>query len=146
MASLRRVLTPASVAVIGASRRPGSVGRAILQNITADNFPGPVYAVNPGVAELDGVISVPSAAALPGEVDLAVVAVPADAVPGVAERCGQRGVKALVVITAGLDGAARMELLGVCRRHGMRLVGPASFGVAKPVLTVNVGRSAAAGA
>ena len=56
VASLRRVLTPASVAVIGASRRPGSVGRAILQNITAGNFPGPVYAVNPGVAELDGVI------------------------------------------------------------------------------------------
>ena len=137
VASLRRVLTPASVAVIGASRRPGSVGRTILQNITAGNFPGPVYAVNPGVAELDGVISVPSAAALPGEVDLAVVAVPADAVPGVAERCGQRGVKALVVITAGLDGAARMELLGICRRHGMRLVGPASFGVANTSMSLD---------
>ena len=55
VASLRHVLTPASVAVIGASQRPGSVGRAILQNATAGNFPGPVYAVNPGVAELDGV-------------------------------------------------------------------------------------------
>ena len=137
VASLRRVLTPASVAVIGASRRPGSAGRTILQNITAGNFPGPVYAVNPGVAELDGVISVPSAAALPWEVDLAVVAVPADAVPGIAERCGQRGVKALVVITAGLDGAARMELLGICRRHGMRLVGPASFGVANTTMSLD---------
>ena len=132
VASLRHVLTPASVAVIGASRRPGSVGRAILQNIVTGGFSGPVYAVNPGVAELDGVRCVPSAAALPEQVDLAVIAAPAAAVPGIAEECGQRGVKALVVITAGLDGAARAELLGICRRHGMRLVGPACFGVANP--------------
>jgi acyl-CoA synthetase (NDP forming) len=131
------VLTPASVAVIGASQRPSSVGRAILQNITAGNFPGPVYAVNPGVAELDGVPCVPSAAALPGEVDLAVIAAPAAAVPGIAEQCGRRGVRALVVITAGLDGAARMELLGICRRHGMRMVGPASFGVANTSMSLD---------
>ncbi len=90
VASLRHVLTPASVAVIGASQRPGSVRRAILQNVTAGNFPGPVYAVNPGVAELDGVPCVPSAAALPEQVDLAVVAAPAAAVPGIAEQCGRR--------------------------------------------------------
>jgi len=137
VASLRHVLTPASVAVIGASQRPGSVGRAILQNITAGNFPGPVYAVNPGVAELDGVPCVASPAALPGEVDLAVIAAPAAAVPGIAEQCGRRGVRALVVITAGLDGAARMELLGICRRHGMRLVGPASFGVANTSMSLD---------
>ena len=137
VASLRHVLTPASVAVIGASQRPGSVGRAILQNATAGNFPGPVYAVNPGVAELDGVPCVPSAAALPEQVDLAVIAAPAAAVPGIAEQCGQRGVRALVVITAGLDGAARMELLGICRRHGMRLVGPASFGVANTSMSLD---------
>jgi acyl-CoA synthetase (NDP forming)/GNAT superfamily N-acetyltransferase len=137
VASLRHVLTPASVAVIGASQRPSSVGRAILQNITAGNFPGPVYAVNPGVAELDGVPCVPSAAALPGEVDLAVIAAPAAAVPGIAEQCGRRGVRALVVITAGLDGAARMELLGICRRHGMRMVGPASFGVANTSMSLD---------
>ena len=137
VASLRHVLTPASVAVIGASQRPGSVGRAILQNITAGNFPGPVYAVNPGVAELDGVPCVASPAALPGEVDLAVIAAPAAAVPGIAEQCGRRGVRALVVITAGLDGAARMELLGICRRHGMRMVGPASFGVANTSMSLD---------
>ena len=137
VASLRHILTPASVAVIGASRRPGSVGRAILQNITTGNFPGPVYAVNPGVAELDGVPCVPSAAALPGGVDLAVITALAAAVPGIAEQCGQRGVRALAVITAGLDGAARMELLGICRRHGMRLVGPASFGVANTSIALD---------
>ena len=130
VASLRRVLAPASVAVIGASRRPGSVGRAILHNIVTGGFSGPVYAVNPAVTELDGVPCVPSAAALPEDVDLAVITTPAAAVVGIAEECGQRGVKALVVLAAGLNGADRMELLGICRRHGMRMVGPASLGVA----------------
>ena len=132
VASMRHVLRPASVAVIGASRRPGSVGRVILQNIITGGFAGPVYPVNPHAAELDGIACVASAAALPGQVDLAVIAVPAGAVLGVAEDCGRRGVRALVVIAAGLSGPARAELLGICRRHGMRMVGPASFGVANP--------------
>ncbi len=130
VASLRHVLAPASVAVIGASRRSGSVGRVILRSIVTGGFPGPVYAVNPAAAELDGVPCLPSAAALPGDVDLAVIATPAAAVTGIAAECGQRGVKALVVLAAGLDGAGRAELLGICRRYGMRMVGPASFGVA----------------
>jgi len=137
VASLRHVLTPASVAVIGASRRPGSVGRAILQNIVDYGFPGRVYAVNPSAAELDGVPSVPSATALPEQVDLAVIATPTAAVLGVAEDCGRRGVKALVVTTSGLDRAARAELLGICRRHGMRLVGPTCFGVANTAISLD---------
>ena len=80
VASMRPVLTPASVTVIGASRRPGSVGRVILQNIITGGFPGPVYPVNPHAAELDGIRCLPSAAALPDHVDLAVIAVPAGAV------------------------------------------------------------------
>ena len=137
VASLRHVLTPASIAVIGASRRRGSVGRAILQNIIHAGFPGAVYAVNPGAAELDGVPCVPSAAALPEQVDLAVTATPTAAVIGIAEDCGRRGVKALVVTTSGLDRAARAELLGICRRHGMRLVGPACFGVANTAISLD---------
>ena len=130
VASLRHALVPASVAVIGASRRPGSVGRVILHNLLDGGFSGPVYPVNPGAAELDGIPCLPSAAALPDQVDLAVIAAPAAAVLGIAEDCGRRGVKALVVLAAGLSGPARTELLGICRRHGMRMVGPASFGVA----------------
>ena len=132
VASMRPVLMPASVAVIGASRRPESVGRVILRNIIDGGFPGPVYPVNPGAAELDGIPCLPSAAALPDQVDLAVIAAPAEAVLDVAEDCGRRGVGALVVIAAGLSGPARAELLGICRRHGMRMVGPACFGVANP--------------
>ena len=137
VASLRHVLTPASVAVIGADRGPGSVGRAILGNILTGGFAGPVYAVGPGAAELDGVPCAPSVAALPEQVDLAVIAVPALAVPGAAEQCGRRGVKAVVVAVPGLDGAARAELLGICRRHGMRLVGPTSFGVANTAISLD---------
>jgi acyl-CoA synthetase (NDP forming)/GNAT superfamily N-acetyltransferase len=132
VASLRHLLRPASVAVIGASRRRGSVGQAILRNIVTGGFSGPVHVVHPGVAELEGIPCVPSVAALPGEVDLAVIATPAAAVLGVAGQCGRRGVKALVVIAAGLSLADRTALLGICRRHGMRMAGPASFGVATP--------------
>ena len=103
-----------------------------MQNIITGGFGGPVYPVNPHAAELDGIGCLPSAAALPDHTDLAVIAVPAGAVLGVAEDCGRRGVRALVVIAAGLSGPARAELLGICRRHSMRMVGPASFGVANP--------------
>jgi acyl-CoA synthetase (NDP forming)/GNAT superfamily N-acetyltransferase len=137
VASLRHVLAPASVAVIGAGRRPGSVGRAILRNIATGGFAGAVYAVNPGGGEREGIPCLPSAAALPEPVDLAVIAVPAAAVLGVAEECGRRGVSALVVLAAGLGVAERAELLGICRRHGMRMVGPASFGVGNPGLSLD---------
>ena len=142
VASLRHVLAPASVAVTGAGRRPGSAGRAILRSIVTGGFPGPVYAVNPAAAELDGVPCLPSAAALPGDVDLAVIATPAAAVTGIAEECGQRGVKALVVLAGGLDLAARTDLLGICRRYGMRMVGPASLGVASTSIGLNAMYSA----
>jgi acyl-CoA synthetase (NDP forming)/GNAT superfamily N-acetyltransferase len=132
VASLRPVLAAESVAVVGASRRPESVGRAILRNIVTGGYGGRVYAVNPHADELEGVSCVSSPADLPGEVDLAVIAVPAAAVPDVAEECGKSGIRSLVVITAGLDAAARAALLACCRRHGMRLVGPNCFGVAVP--------------
>jgi len=137
VASMRPILVPGSVAVIGASRRPGSIGRVILQNVITGGFAGHVYPVNPHVTKLAGIPCLPSASALPGNVDLAVIATPAGAVLGVAEECGQRGVKGLVVIAAGLSGPDRAELLGICRHHGMRIVGPASFGVANPGISLN---------
>jgi acyl-CoA synthetase (NDP forming)/GNAT superfamily N-acetyltransferase len=131
-ASLRHVFAAESVAVVGASRRPGSVGRAILHNLVTGGYTGQVYAVNPHARELEGVPCLPSPAALPGPVDVAVVVVPRPVVLDVAEECGKRGVKALVVITSGLDRADKTSLLACCRRHGMRLIGPNCFGVAVP--------------
>jgi acyl-CoA synthetase (NDP forming)/RimJ/RimL family protein N-acetyltransferase len=131
-ASLRHVLTPESVVVIGASRRKGTVGRAILDNIRAGGYAGRLYTVNQRARQIGGERCLSSVLDLPEAVDLAVIAVPAATVLEVAERCGQRGVRSLVVITAGLDTAACADLLAVCRRHGMRLVGPDCFGVAVP--------------
>ena len=133
VASLRPLLQPRSVAVVGASRRRGSMGWAILRNIITGGFTGPVYAVNPHAQarEIEGVPCVASVEDLPGQVDLAVIAVPPSAVPEVAEQCGRSGVRGLVVISSS-RGAAGAELLAVCRRYGMRLLGPNCFGVIVP--------------
>ena len=136
VASLQFLLAPRSVAVIGASRHPGTVGRAILHNIVAGGFAGPVYAVNPRARHMEGVPCVASVADLPGAVDLAVIAVPAAAVAAVATACGRRGVRALTVITSGL-GPAGADLLAACRRYGMRLVGPNCLGTIVPGAGLN---------
>jgi acyl-CoA synthetase (NDP forming)/GNAT superfamily N-acetyltransferase len=132
VASLRHVFAPESVVVIGASRRRGTVGRAILDNIRAGGYAGRLYTVNPRARQIGGERCLASVRDLPEPADLAVIAVPAAAVLDTAEQCGQRGVRSLVVITSGLDTAACADLLAVCRRHGMRLVGPDCFGVAVP--------------
>ena len=133
-ASLRHVLAPESVAVIGASRRRGTVGRAILDNIRAGRYAGRLYTVNPRARQIGGERCLSSVLDLPEAVDMAVIAVPAASVLDIAEQCGRRGVRSLVVITSGLDTAACADLLAVCRRHGMRLVGPDCFGVAVPAI------------
>ncbi len=135
VASLRRILRPASVAVIGASRHP-TVGRAILHNIVTGGFAGNVYAVNPRGKSMEGLACLASVDDLPEPVDLAVIAVPPAAVAEAAAACGRKGVRALVVITAGL-GTAGADLLATCRRYGMRLVGPNCFGVAVPQSGLN---------
>ena len=132
VASLAPLLSPASVAVVGVSRKEGSVGRTILRNIRDAGFAGPAYAVNPNADEIDGMRCVHSVAALPEPVDLAVIAVPPAAVAAAAQECGERGIKALVVITAGLAATQEAEILAICRHHGMRLAGPNCFGVAVP--------------
>ena len=131
VASLRPLLQPRSVAVVGASRRRATVGRAILHNIVTAGFTGPVYAVNPHARAMEGVPCVASVDDLPGPVDLAVIAVPPPAVPEVAEQCGRHGIRGLIVISESRD-AAGAELKAVCRRYGMRLVGPSCFGVIMP--------------
>jgi acyl-CoA synthetase (NDP forming)/GNAT superfamily N-acetyltransferase len=132
VASLRHLLAPESVVVVGASRRRDAVGRVILENIRGGGYAGRLYTVNPRARQIDGERCLDSVLDLPEPADLAVIAVPAPAVLDVAEQCGQRGVRSLVVVTSGLDAAACADLLAVCRRHGMRLVGPNCFGVAVP--------------
>ena len=131
VASLHPLLQPRSVVVVGPSRRRGTVGRAILRNIVTCGFTGPVHAVNPHARTVEGVPCVVSVDDLPEQVDLAVIAVPPPTVPEVAAQCGRNGIRALVVITSGL-GAAGADLLAICRRYGMRLVGPNCYGIIAP--------------
>ncbi len=131
VASLRHLFEPASVAVVGAGRRRGSVGREILHNIVAGGFAGRVYPINLHGGSIEGITALTSPLELPDDVDVAVIAVPSAEVPESADQCGRRGVRALIVITAGL-GERGAELVAICRRYGMRLVGPNCFGLAVP--------------
>ena len=135
-ASLRHLLEPASAAVIGASRRPGRVGHAILRNLARD-FDGRLYVVNPNAESVLGVRCVATVADLPEPVDLAVIAVPPANVVEVATQCGRRGVRSVAVVTAGIEPAVGAALLTACREHGVRLLGPNSFGVAVPARRLN---------
>ena len=132
VASLRPVFAPRSVVVVGASRRQGTVGRAVLDNIRTCGYAGRLFAVNPNARQLGGVPCFPDVASLPETPDLALIAVPPAAVAGVAEACGGRGVRGLVVFTTGIGTAESAGLLAICRRHGMRLIGPNCFGIAVP--------------
>ena len=146
VASLRPVFAPRSVAVIGASRHPGTVGRSVLGNIRTAGFAGRLYAVNPNVdppGDIDGIPCFPDVASLPDPPDLALLAVPPDAVVDTAEACGRRGVRGLVVFTAAVGARASAELLAVCRRHGMRLIGPNCFGIAVPSIGLDATFAAA---
>ena len=117
VASLEPLLNPRSVAVVGAVRRPGSIGRTILLNIRDAGFAGALYAVGPQASDIEGIPCVPSVAALPEAPDLVVVAVPAARVVDVARECGNRGVRSLAVITAGLTPAQESGLLEAARRE-----------------------------
>ncbi|MGW2745534.1 bifunctional acetate--CoA ligase family protein/GNAT family N-acetyltransferase [Streptomyces sp. NPDC001450] len=129
VASLAPLLRPNVVAVVGAGRKPGSVGRAILHHLKAGGCTRRLFAVNPSVPHILGVPSYPSVSVLPKTPDLAVVAVPAAAVPATAEECGKAGVRALLVVTAGLDTDQAQALLATCRTYGIRLVGPNCLGI-----------------
>jgi acetyl coenzyme A synthetase (ADP forming)-like protein len=135
VASLSPFFRPHAVAVVGASRDPAAIGHQLLEAVVRGGFRGAVYPVNPKAAAIGGLRAYPSVRELPGPVDLAVIAVPRDAVLGVVDDCAARGARALVVITAGFaevgrEGAALQErLVDKVRGYGMRLIGPNCLGL-----------------
>lgn len=148
--SVERLLRPGSVAVVGAGRRPDSIGATLLDNLLTGGFRGAVHAVNPHTSEVSGVRSYPSVAEIPGPVDLAVVAVPAEHVEAVVRDCAAKGVHGLVVVSTGFADAGTDEgrdrqhrLVGLARGSGMRVVGPSSFGMLNtdPEVCLNVSLS-----
>jgi acetyl coenzyme A synthetase (ADP forming)-like protein len=134
--SIARLLAPRSIAVVGAARERGKIGHEILRNLEAGGFRGALYPVHPSAAEIAGRRAYPSILAIPGDVDLVVVAVPAPAVPEVVAQCARRDVRGLVVISSGFGesgaagGEAERELAAFARRWGMRVVGPNCIGIA----------------
>jgi acetyl coenzyme A synthetase (ADP forming)-like protein len=135
VASLLPFFRPNAVAVVGASRDPTAIGHRVLDGLIRAGFHGPIYPVNPQASAVAGLRAYPSVRALPTPVDLAVIAVPAGAVLGVVDDCAARGVRALVVISAGFAevggaGVARQkELVEKVRGYGMRMVGPNCLGL-----------------
>src|SRR5262245_56963467 len=135
MSSLDALFAPKSVAVIGASTQRGSIGREILHNIIEYEFNGKLFPVNPRAEFIHSIKCYPSVLDIPDPVEMAIIVVPSEHVLRVARECGQKGVKGLVVISAGFketgpEGAEReRELVEVVREYGMRLIGPNCMGV-----------------
>jgi acyl-CoA synthetase (NDP forming)/GNAT superfamily N-acetyltransferase len=133
--SLRPLLAPASLAVIGVSRSQSGVGYEVLRTVIAGGFTGRTYPVNPHAKTINGLACYPSIGAIPGEVDLAIIAVPAARVAEVVEECGAAHVGAAVVLSSGFaetgpSGAAtQSQVLASARRHDVRLVGPNCIGL-----------------
>jgi acyl-CoA synthetase (NDP forming)/RimJ/RimL family protein N-acetyltransferase len=148
--SIRRLLEPASVAVIGASRSREKVGHVLIRNLVDAGFTGRVYAVNPGASAVTGVPAYPTIRDVPGPVDLAVIAVPAEAVTDVVLDCAAKGVRGLVVVSAGFaetgpEGRRRQsELVRIARSNGMRVVGPNCIGIVNndPAFSLNASMAA----
>jgi acetyl-CoA synthetase (ADP-forming) len=138
---LKSMLEPRSIAVIGASRTPGKIGYVILKNIIGYGYKGKIYPINPNAEEIMGLKAYPSVLNVPGEVDVAVIAIPAQEVPRAMEECGKKGVKVAVVITSGFSEVGNVELeekiIKIAREYGVRILGPNIFGYAYTPSNIN---------
>ena len=141
--NIKYLFTPRSVAVIGAAREPSKVGHSIVKNLIDCGYPGKIYPVNPKATEILGLKVYPSVLDIPDDVDLAVIAVRANIVPMVLEQCGQKGVKAVIVITAGfkevgVEGAElEKKLVEIARKYNIALQGPNCLGTIDTYTPIN---------
>ena len=129
------MFSPKSVAVIGASASKGKVGFSVMRNIQQSAFDGDVYPINPSGGEIFGYKAYKSVSEIPGSIDLAVICIPAKFVSASVEECGQKGVKSIVIITAGFreiggDGTQREhEIIEIANKYHMRICGPNCLGI-----------------
>ncbi|KAB2313655.1 GNAT family N-acetyltransferase [Betaproteobacteria bacterium SCN2] len=140
---LSPLFSPRSVAVIGASDRPESVGGVTFRNMLESGYQGKLFAVNPRHASIQGQPSYPDIESIGEQIDLAVIATKAHTVPDIIEACGKRGVKAAVILSAGFGEAGtegralERKVLEIAHIHGVRLVGPNCLGVMRPSIGLN---------
>ncbi|VXD22934.1 bifunctional acetate--CoA ligase family protein/GNAT family N-acetyltransferase [Planktothrix paucivesiculata] len=141
--SLNAIFNPKTVAVIGATEKPNSVGRTLLWNLISSPFGGMVFPVNPHRNSILGIKAYPSIKDTPEPVDLAIIATPASSVPGVMEECANVGVKGVIILSAGFKeiGPKGIELeqkvLQIARSHKMRIIGPNCLGLMNPLTGLN---------
>ena len=144
IASIGRFMMPKSIAVLGASNKPG-IGNAFVKNLIHNGYKGIIYPVNPKLEVVSSIKAYPSILDIPGNVDLAVIVVAAEKVQPLVEDCGRKGVKGLVVITAGFsemggEGVEReKKLVNTARAYGMRVIGPNCLGIlnTNPEISMN---------
>lgn len=132
--NLDSLFAPESVAFVGASPEPGSIGRIVTSNLRNGGFAGDVFLVNPKHAAIDGAVCHPTIAALPHAPDLAVIATPPATIPSIIAELGAKGTRAAIVISAGLDAGLRQKALEAARPTCLRIVGPNCIGVQLPRL------------
>ena len=143
MDALRPFFDPRGVAVIGASATPGKLGYGVISNLIRSGYQGAIYPINPRAQTILGLPTYPDVTAVPDPVDLAVIIIPAPAVPDALRACGQRGIPAAAILSGGFaevgeEGEARQQqLLAIAREFGMRLVGPNGVGVLNPHTGLN---------
>lgn len=140
-ANFAAVFNPQSIAIIGASRSEKTVGNDVVKNLATQGFKGKVYPVNPKVEELYGLKVYPSVEAIPENFDLAVIAIPAVATPGIITEIAAKGAKAAIVISAGFKETGNIELekelVAACDQHDVTLIGPNCLGVLNPEIQMN---------
>lgn len=144
-ATLRPILAPASIAVVGASRQPGTIGHEIVASLVRCGFTGALYPVNPKATSICSVPAFPSVAAIPATIDHAIIVVPKELVQSVVEACASKGIPGIVVISSGFkevggEGVEReRRLTELVRTSGMRMIGPNCMGVlnANPAISMN---------
>ncbi len=133
--NLDSIFRPRSIAIVGTSRKEGTIGRQILHNLVDYGFNGPVYPVNPNAEYVNSIKCYPSVSAIPDQVDLAVIVIPKELILDVIDECAEKGVKGVVVISAGFKEIGEKgvklerELVKKIKKYGMRVVGPNCMGV-----------------
>jgi len=143
------LFNPKSIAIVGASRTEGKVGYSVIRNAIQSGFPkiGKLWPINPKESSILDFKAYPTITEVPEDVDMAVICVPSRLVIPVAEECGKKGVQVLVVITAGFketgsEGAEReRELVNICKKYGMRMLGPNCLGLITPSVNVTFASS-----
>lgn len=131
--ALNALMNPKSIAVVGASQQVGKIGYTVLKNLVSEGYEGPIYPVNPTATEILGLKVYPSVLDIPGQVDSAVITVPAKLVPEVVEQCGKKGIKGIILITSGFSEVGDRDLeeliVKIAHQYGARILGPNIVGV-----------------